>query len=591
MINSLKSVLVFILVFSSFQLKAEEEYNWDSLNVADLKWDAEVGLWANYGHAVKEGEKDKASVHNSRFTAGNLLLAGRLGLLSDPRVEQVLDTLESMQSDVTGCIKAHYEDENVTDSNFSFFVCRKLLLLKSCYSDQMTLQANKKLDQILDNFYSWFYGQSLEDSAYYPNKYLGDLVCVRLIQDISPKSKEEVVIINRRMMEASRYWKDHEWGWGEHMSNVYGGTCLDLLSQYLLFSKDKKSRVYKEYYSLLEELLNIEDLYDGGPKIPLIRSYSFVSRGTNENFRDSIKKWEPSMGTMSNNYWRAGALMSAIFYEYGWHEKIEPPRGKSSVKVQIPCFGGNVANSYLKDDIRIGSLTGFPVMPEAENLTWGLAWQSFPVCLWKPEGDWGFLQWQTVEDGVIHAHPTNSRTGPRALSRQMNPPIYGKTYAMQNDGDVLVIRIMPKIVKDWTMITDTFKIADCTANIHVQEDSEFGQILFEYPERTVSVCCVSLSNGNITPHLTKESNAHYWRMDYPEEDLAKIKTMEMVVDVWGISINGKIENKPKVEFVDEYMLTPLLPSQQKKRLRWSWSETNWDVIIDPTSDQPLKSAK
>lgn len=582
----------FVLFTCSINIFAvpNSDYRWESLNVSDLKWDAEVGLWANYGHAVKEGEKDKASVYNSRFNAGNLLLAARFELLDDPRIEQALTVLKSMQSDVTGCIKARYEDESVTDSNFSFFVCRKLLLLKSCYSEHLTPEASAVLDEILANFYRWFYNQSLEDSAFYPNKYLGDLVCTKLLQEIAPKSQDEVLTLNRRMMEASRYWKDYEWGWGEHMSNVYCGTCLDLLSQYLLFSKDTKSRVYKEYYGLFEELLNIEDLYDGGPRIPLIRSYSFTSRGSNDNFRDSIKQWQPSMGSITNNFWRAGALMSAVFYEYGWHENIEPVQGKPAEKVQIPCFGGNKANSYLKEDIRLGSITEFPVMPEAENLTWGLAWQSFPVCLWKPEGDWGFLQWQTVEDGLIHAHPTNSRTDPRALSKQMNPPIYGRTYAIQNDGDVLVVRIMPKIVKSWSMITDAFKIADCTANIIEQKDSEFGQILFEYPQRTVSVCGISLSNGNVKPHLTKKDNAHYWRLDYSQEELDKIKTMEMVVDVWGISLNGKIENKPEIEFIDEYMITSLLPSQQKKRLRWRWNQTKWDVIIDPMSDNPLKNS-
>jgi hypothetical protein len=587
----IKATTILVILAAAVTAFAAEEHTWQSLNVGDLKWDHEVNLWASPGHAVKEGEKEKPVVHNSRFASGNLLLAGRFGLLGDPRVEQVLTVMEQMQSEVNGCIKANYYDEAVTDSNFSFFVCRNLLFIESFYDDQLTEGAREKLNKIFENFYGFFYDQTLEDSAYYPNKYAGDLVCVKLLQEMLDRPREEVVTVKRRMMEGARYWKDHQWGWGEHMSNIYGATCADLFSQYLLFSKEKGGRVYGEYQELLNELLHLEDLYDGGPRIPLIRSYSFKSRSTNENFRDGIKKWDPSMARINNNYWRAGALRSALLYEAGWHEKIEPPRAKPAKNIEVPCFGDKKSVSYLLDDIRLGSITEFPVMPEAENLGWGLAWQSFPVCMWRPDGDdWMFLQWQTFEDDQVRAHPAHHRTGPRALSDEVNPPIFGRTYAIQDDGDVLVLRIMPKIVSDWDMVKDSFKLATCTGELsEANVEGSFSQLLIKYPERTVSVSCFPIAD-RIEAKLEEEDGIKLWSLVYPEDKLSEIRERKMVVDVWGISLNGRIESKPLIEEVGGYMLTPLLDQQTKKRLKWKWPTKSWDVIIDPTSDQPLRIA-
>ncbi len=590
--NYLKATAILAILAAAVTVFAAEEHNWQSLNAGNLKWNPEVGLWSSPGRAHKEGEKEKPVVHNSRFASGNLLLAGRFGLLGDPRVERVLTAMEQMQSEETGCIKANYNDDAVTDSNFSFFVCRNLLFIESFYADQLTDGARKKLKEIFSNFYDWFYNQTLEDSAYYPNKYAGDLVCVKLLQEMQDSPRDEVMTVKRRMMEAARYWKDYEWGWGEHMSNIYGSTCMDLFSQYLLFTKEKSGRVYNQYRELLNELLHLEDLYDGGPRIPLIRSYSFKNRSTNDNYRDSIEKWDPSMARISNNYWRAGALRDALFYEAGWHNKIEPPRGKPATNVEVPCFGGKKCVSYLLDDIRLGSITEFPVMPDAENLGWGLAWQSFPVCMWRPEGDdWMFLQWQTFEDDKVRAHPAHKRSGSKALSDEMNPPIYGRTYAIQDDGDVLVLRIMPKIVTDWDMVKDSFKFATLTGELsEANVDGSFSQLLIKYPKRTVSVSCFPIAD-RIEAKLEEEGDSKFWSLIYPEDKLSDIRKRKMVVDVWGISLNGRIKSKPVIEEIGGYTLTPLVDQQTKKRLKWQWSSKKWDVIIDPMSEEPLRYSK
>ena len=71
----------------------------------------------------------------------------------------------------------------------------------------------------------------------------------------------------------------------------------------------------------------------------------------------------------------------------------------------IPCADNARAVVHLTEDVRLGSLTRFPLMPTAEHSTWGLSWQCFPVALWSPSGVWGFFQWETVENGRRHSHP------------------------------------------------------------------------------------------------------------------------------------------------------------------------------------------
>ena len=592
---SLKVAVLLGLVFPMFGTgagtaradAAPKTYSWSSLNVRDLKWDDEAGLWQNYGAGAREGEKDRPVVHNSRFSTGGLFLAARFGLLDDPRAEKILRALQGMQSRQSGQVRGFLEDSKVKDSNYTFFMCRMLLLIRNNYSDQLTPESKRLLDEILKTSYTWFYKAAMENTPYYPNAYMGDLFCAKLIQDIFPRPEEEVAALDRRIMKSIHYWKEHNWGWGEHLSDTYAAVCMDLLSQYLLCSEKTDGPVYSECKNLLAELLLIEDSYGEGPRVPAIRSYSFNSRGGRRNYRERIDPWNTE-DIQTNPYWRESDLITAAFYDAGWHRLIEPPRNQPAHNVSIPCFGGIVATAIIEDDIRLGSLSRFPVMPDAENIAWGLAWQSFPIALWTPKGDWGFLQWETVEEGQVKAHPASVNIGARALTSSVNPPVFGETYSIQRGGDLLVVRIMPVIVQSWERVSDVFKIADCTAAVtEAQSDSSFNQLLLEFPDRTVSVCNFSSLPG-LKPVLETEGNTFRWRLDYSESELKKHATMKIIVDVWGISLNGEITEAPTLE-VESNHLIPLVDAQQKRRLVWQWPNTQWDVTIDPMSENPLQS--
>lgn len=570
-------------VLLSGNTQGATKHSWDSLDYGGLKWDDEVGLFQNYGHGVQHGEQDRPVVHNARFNAGSILLAAEFGLLDDPRAEKAVRALQRLQEPDTGMFREHLEDTRVRDNNVAFFVCRILLVLKYNHSEQLTPQSRRIVDDMLNNSYQWFYKAAMKESYLYPNAYLGDLLCAKLVQEMGSHPLKEREALSQIMLKSADYWQQKGWGWGEHLSDPYAGVCIDMLSQYLLFTKDKKNPMYRRYYQLLKELLAIDDIYGEGPRVPAVRSYAFTTRkGGRTLYRDRIAtfKAEPMQ---KNNFWREGELLYDAYFDAGWHECIEPPRGKVQRNIKIPCFGGITAWAIQEKDFRLGALSKFPIMPTAENHTWGLAWQSFPVAFWSPKGDWGFMQWETVEDGEVKAHPTHKMTGARALTSHVNPPVYGKTYSIQRGGDLLVVRIMPVIVQDWMNVTDGFKIADCTAKIS-EADSIFSQLLLKYPDRTVSLCAIPSISG-CAPVRKQEDTFTYWKFDYTQNQL---KSQKIIVDVWGISLNGEITHAPEIE-LGEYNDIPMVSGWQKRRLKWKWPKTSWDVVIDPMSDDPLTS--
>lgn len=572
---------------------ADRTSTWEDLEVGGLEWNPEIHLWGRTRSKDGSDESTGDRVHRARFASGQLLLAGRLGLIDDPRVAEALASLERMQMPSTGAIRQRYEDEGVTDSNEAFFVARNLLLLKVVHGGAMRDEARRRLDALLTAFYDWFYHQAMGDHAHYPNKYLGDLVCARLIQQQygAPKSEREAV--KRRTLRAVRYWCEHEWGWGEHMSDIYGGTCMDLISLYLLLTNRTEGEVHAAYEGLLDELSRIDARYAGGPRVPVIRSYAFRGRGGVERYASKIRPWNPEMAAIRNPFWRENALIKAAYHEMGWSRRFglgsdvadNVPRGAS-----IACFGGATAESYIAEDMRIGAMSRFPIMPEAEHVSWGLAWQSFPVALWKPEGDWGFLQWEVENgDGEVKAHPANRRGGARALTERVNPPITGRTYSLRREGNILVLRVMPAVARSWTRITDRFKILDATAEFQTQaDDARWGQLLLEYPERTVGVAAFSLAEG-VAPAFERAPNGAYWGFDFPERAFSGDQTQHWIVNVWGFSLDGEIQEAPAVEMLDDYGKVPRSDPEKARRVTWRWPGVTWDVVIDPRAEKPLRA--
>ena len=422
-------------------------------------WDEQVGLWWQNGQGHTRAVVQLPRVHAGRDAADKLVQAAMAKQLDRIDVAAVLRALRRMQmtgpGEWEGCFKWYWEEEHPIDTNAAFFTGMNLLVLHYAFREQLNDECRGLLDAMLGDLERWFAKAVRERHFFYPNKFLGDLVCEWLLLESLRRDTQDDAAA-RIMLEAADYWLTQGWGWGEHMSDGYCGVCLNELSLLLLFSKRLPQAVHEKYRALFADLLSIEDRYDGGVRVPMIRGYAFASSPTHTNYRDAVRSLAAEKAAGSDR-----PRLQNLFHDLGWHHLV-PARQKCQQDVRVPCYGGAVAMGHNQSDVRLGSMSRYPVMPHADHPTWGLSWQSFPVAMWRPEGDWGFLQWESQEGEDVRAHPTHGGYHTaylfNALTRTVSPPAVGRTYSIQHGGNLVALRIMPMIPASWKRLCDRFRL-------------------------------------------------------------------------------------------------------------------------------------
>lgn len=547
-------------------------------------WNEKVGLWSEKGPGHTAATKDLGTVHSGPNAASRLLGAAQLDALEEIDVERVLTALRDMQwveKDATqGCIRWYREEDRPYDTNAAFFTGLSLILLRKLFYDQLDQQCCILLDEILLGLDVWFGNAVAHLSCHYPNKYLGDLVCKWMLLEITDRVDEDC-LVSDHMRKAAVYWEEHNWGWGEHLSDGYAGVCLGELSVLLLLAERLPAALRKAYIELADTLLAIEDGFDGGGRVPALRSYAFQQPRMHLNYRDRVKPWKEAPRQFTNM-----PDLGNLLHGLGWHEAMPKRRPQPQQRgLTIPCFGGAVATARIESDIRLGSMSRFPIMPATEHLSWGLSWQCFPVAFSRGVSDWGFLQWETVEKGVLRAHPANGGPMahiPKALSEEVMPPVFGQTFALQRGSGVLILRVMRILPKSWTSVTDRFRLAAPTAEIEETHRDGWSQLILRYPEREVIIHHVSLGETE-KPELTANNSGKIdWDMTC---DAPGLRERRIITHLWAISLNGPIETAPEVIEITEGSARS--SRERVREIRWEWNDTLWKAVIDPLSSEPL----
>lgn len=548
------------------------------------QWDPQVGLWwqARPGHTVEVRKMSR--LHVGRAASERLIQAALVGRLDQLPAEEVLAALRKMQNrgpeQYRGCFCWYWEESQPADTNAAFFIGMHLLILHLRFRDQLSPRSQVLLDQMLADLHLWFSGQVRERTFYYPNKFLGDLVCEwLLLESLGLQDKDGTV--ERIMLQAADYWQQQGWGWGEHLSDGYSSVCLQEISMLLLLSRHLSQRVRERYQELLGELLSLEDRFDGGIRVPALRSYAFSASPQHMNYRDKVKPLDhlgPGQEPQVEN----------LLFAEGWH-KLAPPRQQPAEQLSIRCFGTAVAQAYNQPDIRLGSVSRFPLMSSNEHLTWGLAWQSFPVCLWRPQGDWGFLQWEVRRGERVRCHPASgglqTNYGSVALALGLRPPLVGRTWALQRGGSVLALRVMPGVMTNWDHLIDRFRIISPKAQVQTTKLSEnCDQLVLDYGDRQVSVVCLRLDVPD-PMELMQGEQVLDWQRKCPAQEMDSRHGM---ATLWGISLQCPVAGAPQLEHDPEALVVPRSAEQQAWRLHWTWPEQNWEVRIDPLADEPLR---
>lgn len=550
----------------------------DTASPYRVDWDEAVGLWRRSGSGHTDATRDLREVHAGPTAADRLLAAALDGQLANLPVGRVLAALESMQ-DVegprAGCFRWYYEDHDIGDTNAAFFIGLPLIALRAEFAAELAAADRAVLDRMLHRLRMWCDREVASPVPRYPNKYLGDLVCAWLLaeQCAAPAATERAA----RMLDAARYWREQEWGWGEHMSDAYACVCLDELSMLLLLSKQLPPDVRTAYEQLRDELLRIDDLYAGGPRVPAIRSYAFHKAPTAVSYRTAVRPWKTADLLTAKTF----QTLRGLAHRRGWHAVVPPPvpTGK---RIEVACHGNARAMAVIDGPLRLGAMSRYPIMDGIDQRTWGLAWQSFPVAAWHAAGDWCFLQWEAAANGRRRTHPAESMATSyrdNALSHDLEPPPVGQTFAVRHGTAFVILRRMPRIANAWPEVVDRVRLRGRHAQLEELQDAAGHQLRLTYaadgaPPRRLCIRFCAL-DPELVPHLRHDSEQSVdWSVRHP---LGPAARAQPPLGVWVWSLGDDLTAAPRIEQIDAGW-----------RLSWEQGTDDFVVRVVPAAIDPLR---
>ena len=426
-------------------------------------WREDPGLWGN-----------NPQIRTQAWMLAAAGLDSVLGKINTTKVLQNLRIAQEKSGDRRGCFWWQWSDRRITDTNSGFFTTLGLLTLVHTGEGQLNPEQRQLLDELLSEARYWFDRETrnLENNLRYPNKCLGDVACMWLIAEhFGTPTPEHHGILNK----ALAYYRDSNWGWGEHMSDIYARVLQDELLALFMWGRSLSPKQRQEVWELFLELVAIDDIFDNGPRVPTIRSYSAASSPTRTHYRELLVPWDPNSAKDDHQPLRAMAYASNIPTLIP--EKPKPPR-----YAEIPCYGGAHALATRTDEWRLGAMSWYPIMEGIEHRTWGLSWQTMPVAYWRDEGDWGFLQWESVVDGISRTHPqpySSSFGGaPKSLA-DSEPGMIGKTYAVRKDDGFVILRRCQRS-DQWTSFKDRFRLINSSAVPITHKTADWNILELDY---------------------------------------------------------------------------------------------------------------
>ena len=562
-------------------------------------WDEAVGLWIRRGPGHTRPVADLPQVHNGTIAANRLLDAAQRRTLATVPCLRVLQALREMQWQTPGpkfgCFRWYWEETEPVDTNAAFFIGGPLIVLDFAYGDQLDAESRTLLTAIFKDLKVWFDGQAPKLTTIYPNKYMADLVYAWLLTEKAGDTAGQAKLATI-MHQAAREWRDGHWGWGEHLSDGYCGVVIEQLSILLLLSKMLPDDLRTEYQGLLDELLAIEDAYSNRPRVPTIRSYAFDAMPVHVNFRERVRAAggadprhmvPPEPGSAAPPI-KTG-FSNPLLYDLDWHAKM-PPRAAPKPDIRIATGGGGEAICRAEPDMMLGTLSRYPILPNTDRETSGLSWQTMPVAFVRNGSDWGFLRFYAQEGDRERGLPAleqHSAYLSNALSIRAKPVPVGRTWSIQHGGDAVVVRIMPVVPASWDAYEDHLQIIRPTGQVtQLPTAGPMSGLDLSYPERTFSVRLVPLEAGGTIERtdlsFPKENPAIRWGLRLSGDPLHRLKR---VVTLWGLSMNGPIDEPPKIE--------PLADAGDGSvRVEWTWTNGNrqtqtWRLRIDPTAEIAL----
>lgn len=319
--------------------------------------------------------------------------------------EELLTQLQKLQdidaaSSTYGCMRWYWEEPCIRDTNGAFFVLKPLAMAMQFCREQIPAREQEFICSMLHTARRWFCNECRHYGLFYSNKITSDGAMLAIIG---------VILQDRETIkEAERFWNiwleytyRYGWGWGENTSACYYSIIVEALDL-ALSAFSPSSELYQNIFDARSILLRYRAFHDGMEFIPSIRSYNFEGNPKNtyrvDVCAESYEELKNQNGSISYSNLAALILhrLSPVYH---------PPTQKETFRRER-IFKDSYAVTYKGENIRLGTVSHFPVMPGCyQNDGWGLGWQSMPVSVLAVRHGVSFLRYASRCQGKLRTHP------------------------------------------------------------------------------------------------------------------------------------------------------------------------------------------
>ena len=421
------------------------------------------GMVRGYGHPHVTDIKHLDTTCGTIATAAHYFISRYLDQPIDG--ELVLSEIIKLQdtdpnSHTFGNFRWYREEYRIQDTNAAFFTMKQLCLALLMCPEKIPQKEKDMLAPALEKVTEWFRKECKEYGYYYPNKIVSDGAMLMLIAT----SRKEPELLK----EAYDFWNkwldytdEYGWGWGENTSKVYSNVINDAF-EIALISMNPTSTTYARVLEKRQQLLDYMSYHDDYEVTPSIRTYNFFGEakpgGGIESLTGSKASGkEQDLKLILNKEGKlAAGTISALLLHAAAPVYVPNPDKASFHSERI--FGKSYAQTYKGNNIRLGTITRYPVMCGCDQGVdpiiggWGLGWQSMPVSAVAMNHETSFLRYAAVADGQLYSHISSGWTAKTLFPDENIIDSY--TFSQQKDNCAVIARMVEHIANKASYFAD-----------------------------------------------------------------------------------------------------------------------------------------